>query len=108
RALCQRETPSQTTRLSGELGPAPHGPIATAFLALSGILFVMRAGRLLGKLGLAFKQPAEVRLTERGLEIAHRTELLGRVLRAKETLVPMANLARVTREIRYPRLGLYL
>ena len=63
---------------------------------------------MLGKLGLAFKQPAEVRLSDRGLELSHRTELLGRVLRKRETLIPLANLARVTREVRYPRLGLYL
>ncbi len=95
-------------RLSGELSPAPHGPVLTAFYALSGLLFVSRAVRLLGRLALAFRQPAEIRLSERGLEIAHKTEVLGRVLRAKETLVPLANLARVTREIRYNRLGLYL
>lgn len=96
------------TRLSGELSPAPHGPFVTALLAFSGLLFVARGVRLLGALALAFKQPAEIRLSERGLEITHKTELLGRVLRAKETVVPMANLARVTREIRYNRLGLYL
>jgi hypothetical protein len=96
------------TRLAGELSPAPHGPVVTALLALTGILFLWRAVRLVGALALAFKQPAEIRLSDRGLEIAHKTELLGRVLRAKETVVPIANLARITREIRYNRLGLYL
>lgn len=100
--------PSSETRLSGELSPAPHNPFVTALLAFTGILFLTRGVRLLGSLALAFKQPAEIRLSDRGLEITHKTELLGRVLRAKETVVPIANLARVTREIRYNRLGLYL
>jgi hypothetical protein len=82
--------------------------VATTFLALSGLLFLTRSARLLGQVGLAFQQPAEVRVSERGLEIRHETRLLGRVLRARETLVPLGNVARVTREVRYARLGLYL
>lgn len=108
RALTGGGTSAGAPRLEGELSPAPRGPVATALLALTGLLLVSRGARLLGKLGLAFKQPAEVRLSDRGLELSHRTELLGRVLRKRETLIPLANLARVTREVRYPRLGLYL
>ncbi len=107
-ALLGRGSAASAPRLDGELSPAARGPIATTLLALTGLLFVARGARLLGKLGLAFKQPAEVRLSDRGLELSHRTELLGRVLGKHETLIPLANLARVTREVRYPRLGLYL
>jgi hypothetical protein len=96
------------SRLAGELTPGPHGSVGVTLLALTGILFLLRVTRLLARLALGFKQPAELRLSERGLEIAERTELLGRVLRTRQTLVPLANLARVTREVRYPRLGLYL
>ncbi len=95
-------------RLSGELGPTPRGPIATTLLAITGLLFVLRGGRLLGRLALAYKKPAALRLTDRGLELEHRVEILGRVLRQRETVVPLDNLARVTREVRYSRLGLYL
>lgn len=95
-------------RLSGELGPTPRGPLATTLLALSGLLFVLRGARLIGRLALAYKKPAAVRLTERGLELEHRVEILGRVLRRAETVVPMENLARVTREVRFSRLGLSL
>ena len=49
----------------------------------------------------------ELRLSERGLELSHRTLLLGRVLRETETLIPLSNLANVKREVQYPRLGLY-
>jgi len=108
RALLRREGGRSSARLSGELSPAPHGPIATLLLACTGILFLMRGARLVGHIGLALKQPAELSLSERGLEVSHRTQVLGRVLRSKETLIPLGNLARVTREVRYPRLGLYL
>ena len=94
-------------RLSGELSPAPHGPVATTLLALSGILFVLGLARLIGRFALAYRRPARLSVTPRGLELAHRTELLGRVLRDRETLVPLANLARVTREVRFARAGLY-
>ena len=108
RGLIGRGSPTNAPRLDGELSPPPRGPIATTLLALTGILLIVRGARLLGRLGLAFKQPAEVRISDRGLELSHRTEVLGRVLGKRETLIPFANLARVTREVRYPRLGLYL
>lgn len=108
RALLGSGTSAAAPRLAGELSPAPRGPVATTLLALCGWLLLSRGARLLGRLGLAFKQPAEVCLSDRGLELTHRTELLGRVLGKRETLIPLANLARVTREVRYPRLGLYL
>ncbi len=94
-------------RLSGELSPAPYGPLGTALLAVTGILFVLGVARLIGRFALAYRRPARVAVTERGLELAHRTEMLGRVLRDRETLVPIANLARVTREVRFARVGLY-
>lgn len=94
-------------RLSGELSPAPHGPVATTLLAVTGILFVLGLARLIGRFALAYRRPARLVVSARGLELAHRTEMLGRVLRDRETLVPIANLARVTREVRFARLGLY-
>ena len=106
RALLHKPS-ERPDRLSGELAPSPHGPVVTTLLALTGILFVMRGARLLGRLALAYKKPAALKLTERGLELEHRTELLGRVLKNRETIVPVENLARVTREVRFSRLGLY-
>jgi hypothetical protein len=99
--------PGKPQRLAGELGPAPHGPVATTLLAATGILFLLRAGRLVGRFALAYKKPASLELTERGLELQHRIEMLGRVLKNRETVVPIANLARVTREVRFSRAGLY-
>ncbi len=93
--------------LDGELVPAPRGPLLTAALAVTLLLFVIELGRLLGRLAFAYRRPATFRLTERGLELTHRVELLGKVLRQRSTLIPFGNIARVTREEKYARAGLY-
>src|SRR6266516_6828373 len=92
-------------RLSGELTAAPHGAVGTTLLAISGITLVRAGLKLGGRLALAYRRPAELRLSERGLEISHRTELLGKVLTDGETLIPLSNLASITREVRFARLG---
>jgi hypothetical protein len=94
-------------KLTGELRPAPLGPIATTLLALTLLLFLWQLVWLILRYAFAFRRPAEVRISERGLELTHRTELLGRVLRDKATVVPLGDLSRVTREVRYARAGLY-
>ena len=55
----------------------------------------------------AYRRPATLRLCVNGLELNHRTELMGKVLRERAVVVPLSNLARVTREVRYARAGLY-
>jgi hypothetical protein len=94
-------------RLSGELTSAPSDGLVAVVLAVSGIAFVRGAARVVARLALAYRRPAEVRLSERGLEISYRTEMLGRVLRDRETLIPLSNLSSVTRELKYRRAGLY-
>jgi len=101
------DVPPSTARLTGELGPSPRGPVVSALLALSGIAFLRSALRLAGRLAFAYRRPVELRLSARGVEISHRTELLGRVLRDGETVIPLSNLASISREVRYARLGLY-
>ena len=97
-----------TDRLSGEIASPPRSAIATVLLAVTGILFVAQLARLLGRIALGYRRPATLRLSERGLELAHRTEMLGKVLRDREIVVPMANVSKVTREVRYARAGLYI
>src|SRR5258706_552327 len=53
-------------RILGELGIVPRGPFVTALLALSVLLFVIHGARLVARLALAFKQPAEVTLSDAG------------------------------------------
>jgi hypothetical protein len=93
--------------LTGELAPPPLGPFLTLILALTGLLFVWQLGRLVARLAFAYKRPAAFRVSERGLELSYRVELLGRVLSERSTLVPFGTIARVTRELKYARAGLY-
>ncbi|WP_438020656.1 hypothetical protein WMF18_16960 [Sorangium sp. So ce315] len=94
-------------RLAGELSPPPRGPVALVLLAATGILLVMHAGRLAGRLLLRYRRPAALEVGPRGVTVRSRTELFGRALREQETYIPVEALLRATREVRYPRLGLY-
>jgi hypothetical protein len=94
-------------RITGEMLPTPRGPVATAALALTGILFVLHAARLVGRFALAYKRTAEVTLTGESVRIHARTEMLGRTLRERDTVISRSALARATREVRYPRMSFY-
>jgi hypothetical protein len=92
----------------GELAPRPRGPVATTLLALTGVLVVMHLARLVGRLVLAYKKPAELTLEMDGsVRLRWRVELLGRRLGDRSVVVPRAALVRATREVRYPRVAIY-
>jgi len=93
--------------LAGELSPPPRGVLVTALIMLSGFALVRAGCRLIGRVALGYKRPTELRLSDRGLEISSRAELLGRTLSESETLIPLSNLSSITREVRFARLGLY-
>jgi hypothetical protein len=93
--------------LEGELTTAPRGGWLTALLAITGLLLVLEAGRAALRLVLALGRPAVVRLTSSCIEVRGSTRLLGRVLREHVTIIPREALIHATREVRYPRLGLY-
>jgi hypothetical protein len=95
------------TELSGELRSAPFGPVITALLAFTLLLFIARGISLIARFALAYRRPATLRIGPQGLELTHRIELMGRVIRDRATLVPLSNLSRVTREVRFARVGLY-
>jgi hypothetical protein len=101
------QAPLREVRLEGEAMAAPRGPVLTALLALTGILFAMHALRIIARLALAYRRPAEVSLTEAGIRMRTRTELLGRTLREREHVIVRAGLVRVVREVRYPRAAFY-
>lgn len=96
-----------TEKLTGELTRAPRGLLATVLVTVSGIALVRGAARLVGRVALGYRRPAAVELDSRGLSISHRLELLGRTLGETEVLVPLSNIASVSREARHARLGLY-
>jgi len=93
--------------LAGEIAPSPLGPLLTAVLSVTLVLFAWQLARLVGRLAFAYRRPASFRLTERGLELTHHVELLGRVLGERSTLIPLSSIVRVTREVKYARAGLY-
>lgn len=97
----------EAAQVAGELVPAPRGPVQLVLLAVTGILLVLRVGRLVGQLLLRYRRPAELSVTPRGLTVRTRTELFGRTLREREMHIPVEALLRAIREVRYPRLGLY-
>jgi hypothetical protein len=99
--------PSPSAPIEGEIVAAPRGPIATALLGMTGILLVVGLARLVGRFALAYRRPAEVKTTDRGVAVRARTEMLGKVLRDRETIVPLDGLVRATREVRYPGLPMY-
>ncbi|WP_394841561.1 hypothetical protein LZC95_31360 [Pendulispora brunnea] len=100
-------TDGTPARLRGELVPAPHGLVATTALALSGILFLIHGTRLLARLALAYRCPAEIVLSPESVRVDSRVEMLGRTLREKSTIIGREGLVRAVRDVRYPRVGFY-
>ncbi|HYO97947.1 MAG TPA: hypothetical protein VER33_25760 [Polyangiaceae bacterium] len=107
RALLSVGAGELTGELVGEVQPAPRPLALTLVLALTLLLFVLGALRLIGRYVFAYRRPAALRLGPNGLQLSQRIELMGRVLRDRSTVVPLSNLARITREVRYARVGLY-
>jgi hypothetical protein len=92
---------------AGELVPAPRGPVALVLLGFTGLLALANLGRVAARLVLGLRRPAELRASASGVTVFARTELLGRKVGEREIHVPLAALARASREVRYPRLALY-
>jgi hypothetical protein len=93
--------------VTGELAPAPRGPVGTFLLAICGWLVVAHTARLIGRLALQYRRPAELTVIARSVRVRSRTKLLGKVLRETETVIPIESLARATREVRFPRASVY-
>jgi len=81
--------------------------VATTALALTGLLFALSVARLVGRFALSYRRPAEVVVTPGGVKVSSKTLLLGRTIREEEFHITHASLRRATREVRYPRAGLY-
>jgi hypothetical protein len=108
RALATGAVTANAERLEGELSLPPFGPVITALLTVTLLLFVLQVGRVLLRFVLAFKRPASISIGPNGLELNQRTELLGKVLRERSIVVPLGSLVKITRETRYARLGMYV
>jgi hypothetical protein len=100
--------PPDEAKLEGELVAAPMRLWALVLWAVTGLLLLRWLLRGLGRGVLRMRRPAELRVGSNGLTLSSRLEVLGRTLRARETHVPLDNVARAVREVRYPRLGTYV
>jgi hypothetical protein len=98
---------SRGSVVTGELVPPPRGPVALVLLGATGILAALHLGRLLARVALRYRRPAELSATAKGVTVKSRTELLGRTVREHEVVIPVESLLRASREVRYPRTGLY-
>jgi hypothetical protein len=105
-ATGEHATPEEV-RLEGEWLPAPRGLFATTVLAFTGILFAMYVVRIVARAALAYKRPTEVSLSEQGIRVKTRIEMLGRVLKEREHVILRTGLVRVVREVRFPRAAFY-
>jgi hypothetical protein len=92
---------------SGELIPAPRGPVALVLMAITGLLLIVPVVRWLGRLFLRYRAPVELRLSSSSITLLAKTELLGRTVREREIMVPLDQLTSIARDVRYPRLALY-
>ncbi len=93
--------------VAGELGRGPRSTLATVLLGVSGWLLLSATARLLARLTLGLRRPAELTVSALGLELNQKTLLLGKVLRERRTLFPRDSVARITREVRFARAALY-
>jgi hypothetical protein len=94
-------------RLHGEIVPAPASPFGLFLWCASGLIILRYLGRFITQGLLRAKRPAELTIESTGVTLSARLDLLGRTLRERRTHIPLGNLARAERELRYPRLGLY-
>lgn len=106
--LTPPSSPSEgTAELNGDLGSRPRQPWLFALLAVTGALFVARAARALGRVILLHRVRTSIWLSDRGLELFLRHELLGRVLKERRLVLSIEEIRTVEREVRFPRAGLY-
>jgi hypothetical protein len=94
--------------LTGEVAAPPRNPALLVLLGVTGVLAAVYLARLVGRVALGYRRPAELRVTPKGVTLRARTELLGRTLRDQRTVIPVEQLQRASREVRYPRLPLYV
>ena len=93
--------------VAGELVSPPRHPVTLFLLSITGILVVAHVLRLVARLALRYRRPAELRVTVTGVTLRSHTAILGRTLRERETVIPVEALLQATREVRYPRIFLY-
>jgi hypothetical protein len=93
--------------VSGEMVPAPRGPVALVLMAITGLLVIVPVARVFGRVFLQYRSPAELRVSSTSVTVTAKTQLLGRTVREREIVVPLEQIASAARDVRYPRLMTY-
>lgn len=94
-------------RLRGEVVPAPSSPFAFFLWCASGLILLRYLGRFVTNVLLRARRPAELVVEPTGVTLSARLDLFGKTLRQRRVHIPVDNLARAEREVRYARAGLY-
>jgi hypothetical protein len=102
-----KTTAGASPPLAGELRRPPRSALWTFVLGATGLLVVGHLMAVVARLTLGIRRPASLEVTPSGIRLKQRTLLLGRVIRDRQTVVPLDALLRVTREVRFARSGLY-
>jgi hypothetical protein len=87
---------------------APRSPWLTALLLVTFLLPLVAVARAFASLALRLRRPATVSVSQSGVTIRTRTELLGKTLRETESFIPASGLTKAAREVRYPSLPTYV
>ena len=93
--------------VTGEQVTGPRHPVKLVLLGVTGVLLAMHVAKLVARIALRYRRPAELRITAKGVTLRSRTEMLGRTLREAEMVIPIEALSEATREVRFPRLPMY-
>lgn len=103
----RRSLHARRVQISGQRGPRPFGEFGVVLGALSGFLALRFVARVVATWLLRCERPVDLRVDGTGITLNSRVSLFGRLIREGEVAIPFANLASATREIEYPRMGLY-
>ena len=94
-------------QLGGRVVSAPLGPLALFFWCVTGLIWLRWLWRFVSGVLLRLRRPATLSVEASGVTVDAQTTLLGRTIAQRRTLLPLDNVARAVREVRYPRLALY-
>ena len=94
--------------LQGKLAATPRSSWLTALQAVTGWALVRGLFVLISEHIFGFRRQVNVQLSRTGISIKGEVELMGRKLREIDVIYPLKGLSLVEREVRFPRLPVYL
>lgn len=94
--------------VTGEETSAPRNAFLTLALTVTLLLPLWSAAKLFGRYALRLRRPTELAFSREGVTIRSKLEVLGKIVRERETFLAASSLVRAAREVRYPRLATYL